>query len=319
MAEKTDAAEPQAGLIGAGPGDSAPQAGAGGDEALIRAEGLVKRFGKVAALDRVCLSVRRGEIYGVAGLNGAGKSTLLSVLAGIMPPDEGAVYYRERDAYARKRESARERKSLTSGAGPYALRVGYVPQDIALFPDLSVYDNLKFWALAAAPPASDVKARVYGAASAAGLTDRLRERLSVLSGGMKRRVNIAAALATAPEILIMDEPTAGLDIKNRRDILNFVRGLAKAPPRAESVAAAPPSNFASAIPAAAPAAASPPAGLAVLFTSHQSGEIESFCDRLLLLDRGVPVFEGRPADAFIGKYKDFENFDDILYAIGGGL
>ena len=250
-------------------------------ELLISAVDISKKYGAVNAVSRISLDVYAGGIYGVAGLNGAGKSTLLAILAGVMRPNEGMVYYRGVPVYAGRRRAG-------------ALRIGYVPQDIALFPDLSVKDNLKFWALTgmsskrAGAAAQPVRRRIADAAEAAGLSGHMNKNVRALSGGMKRRVNIAAALATNPEVLIMDEPTAGLDVKNRRDILNFIGIMARDRQR----------------------------GLAVICTSHQSGELEMISDRLLLLDRGQAVYDGPPSDVFGGKYSAYNNIDDILYAMG---
>lgn len=199
-----------------------------------------------------------------------------------MRPDEGAVYYRGEDV---------------ARGGANAARIGYVPQDIALFPDLSVYDNLTFWSLAnprhgkSTPAGRPVKERIRDAAGAAGLEGVLRKQVNSLSGGMKRRVNIAAALVTEPDVLIMDEPTAGLDVKNRRDILNFISALAR---RADG-------------------------GLAVVCTSHQSGELETISDRLLLLHKGKSVFDGPPSSVFSGRFASYQNIDDILYSLGSGI
>jgi ABC-2 type transport system ATP-binding protein len=212
----------------------------------------------VAALSDVSVNIREGEIYGIAGLNGAGKSTLLSVLSGVVRPDGGAVLYRGADIRAKGR----------------ALRIGYVPQEISLFPDLTVYDNLKFWASVRARPS---KSRIVEAAGAAGLSGALKRRVSALSGGMKRRVNIASALVARPDVLVMDEPTAGLDVKNRRDIIKFIMDLIGAQRRA--------------------GASGGGAALTVVYTSHQAGELEYVSDRILLLHRGRALFEGAPQDA----------------------
>ena len=254
---------------------------------VISAVGITKKFGSLTAVDNVGMDVRSGEIYGVAGLNGAGKSTLLAILAGVMRPDGGTVEYAGKPANA---ASAKKRSAVN-------IRIGYVPQDIALFPDLTVYDNLKFWALAgsgakspdraATPP---LKEYILSVSETAGLSDRLRQSARSLSGGMKQRLNIAAALVADPDILIMDEPTAGLDVKNRRDILNFINSLAK---RAKG-------------------------GLAVVCTSHQPGELETISDRLLLLDRGRTIFDGPPANVFSGRYAGYNNIDDIIYSLGNG-
>jgi len=239
------------------------------NEPLISAAGIVKRFGALTAVDEVSLEIYAGEIYGVAGLNGAGKSTLLDVLAGVTRADKGEVLYRGRPS-------------------PKGVCIGYVPQETALFPDLSVYDNLKFWALANRR-ADRVRTRVLAAADATNLTDIIKRPVRALSGGMKQRANIAAALAAEPDILIMDEPTAGLDVKNRRDIINMINTLVK---RSRG-------------------------GLAVICTSHQSGELEMISHRLLLLDRGRTVFDGPPGEVFSGKYSGYGNIDDILYSLSG--
>jgi len=272
--------------------DGAVLQGGDGEEEdiLLRCEDVRKTYKGNQALDGVSLEVRSGEIYGIAGLNGAGKSTLLTMLAGILPPDSGQVFYRDADVFGQdgSRNAARE------------LRVGYVPQEIALFPELSVQDNILFWALAAKyrrrAKKDDVKERVRRVAKYCGLFDRLRAPVASLSGGMKRRVNIASALVTGPEALIMDEPTVGLDARNRRDILAFIQSLAKRRKAGK--------------------------GLAVILTSHQSGELESICDRILLLNRGVVLFEGT-LDEILDKYKGLArpgerifNVDDILYRIG---
>ena len=254
------------------------------NELLINASGIVKKFGMLTAVENVNMEVHSGEIYGVAGLNGAGKSTLLAILAGVMRPDAGTVQYKSAGSLA-----GGGHKSATANG----LRIGYVPQDIALFPDLSVYDNLKFWALTGTKnkaPGIPLREQVLTAANIAGLSENLRQTVRSLSGGMKQRVNIAAALATSPDILIMDEPTAGLDVKNRRDILNFINLLAR----------------------------NSQEGLAVVCTSHQSGELEMVSDHLLLLDRGRAVYDGPPSGVFTGKYAGYTNIDDILYSLGAG-
>jgi len=270
-------------------------------ELLISVDNISKKFGPLAAVEGVSFDVYSGEICGVAGLNGAGKSTLLSILAGVMRPDGGAVYYRGRPVYTTARYDGGGARPETPPRAKMArtLRIGYVPQEIALFPDLTVYDNLKFWSLAGSKANAPQKAgtgkattkeRLTSVAEATGLYDRLRQPLHSLSGGMKQRVNIAAALVTNPDILIMDEPTAGLDVKNRRDIINIINALVK---RAGG-------------------------GLAVICTSHQSGELEMISNRLLLLDRGMAVYNGPPSGVFSGQYAAYDNIDDILYSLSGG-
>jgi len=258
------------------------------NEILISAVNIRKKYRALTAVEDVSIDVYPGKIYGVAGLNGAGKSTLLAVLAGVTRPDGGAVWYR---GGTRAVHTPRKMKK-----SPGSLRIGYVPQDVALFPELSVYDNLKFWALAsdsshgqflASDSSHGLKRRILSSAGSVGLSGELRRPVRVLSGGMKQRANIAAALVTGPDVLIMDEPTAGLDVKNRRDIINTIGSLVR----------------------------TSGAGLAVICTSHQPGELEMVSNRLLLLDRGRVVFDGAPSDVFHGKYANYANMDDILYSL----
>ena len=255
----------------------------------LEARSLVKRYRGVAAVDGVSLGVRGREVVGVAGLNGAGKSTLLMMLAGVLAPDSGSVLYRGVDIYGGGRAATRRGGIL---------RVGYVPQEIAAFPNLTAFDNLLFFAAApaggavapvggiAAPAggAASPKAAVQEAAAMAGLSGKLGAKLSAMSGGMKRRLNIAAALVTRPEVLIMDEPTAGLDAKNRREIAALIRELAAA-------------------------------GLAVVYTSHQAGELERLSDMVLVIHEGRSV-DGGVADELCARH-GARSIDDILCGLGG--
>ena len=276
---------------------------------MIKACNISKRFGGVQALAGVGFAIDMGEILGIAGLNGAGKSTLLSILSGIMKPDSGTVEHLGVDIF-----KARYVKPLS---------IGYVPQEIALFDNLSVTDNLRFWASAGRKPrrvrhlVSSPGDRVQATLEACSLTGHRRKKVSELSGGMKRRANIAAALVMEPDALIMDEPTAGLDAKNRKDMLHFIQGLVKQVPPVPQKG--------------------PPC---VVFTSHQAGELESICDRVILLDKGTVAFDGLLSQVslfFKTRFMelgtgcsplggvannnmpfDFENLaiDDILYILG---
>ena len=253
-------------------------AGGGAGEVVLEARSLVKRFQGVAAIDGVGLRVRSREVFGVAGLNGAGKSTLLMMLAGVLAPDSGSVLHRGIDIHGGGARRAALGRSC-------ALRVGYVPQEIAAFPNLTALDNLRFFAAAPgrACAAGGADAAIKEAAHMAGLSSVLRVRLSALSGGMKRRLNIAAALAMRPDALIMDEPTAGLDAKNRRDVVALIRDLASG-------------------------------GLAVIYTSHQTGELERLSDMIMVIHEGRSVGEGA-ADELCERF-GAQSVDDILCGLG---
>ena len=272
---------------------------------MITAEHLHKSYKEHPALSDISLTIQDGDLYGIAGLNGAGKSTLLSILSGLIPPDKGTVCYDGTDIFSKK--------------VPPHLRIGFVPQELALFQDLLVIENLEFWAWSGSPKTkTDAQNNARNAAIQSGLEHTLKKKVSSLSGGMKRRVNIASALAMNPDVLIMDEPTVGLDIKNRRDIMRFIRSLARSPLTAEKNSDGVRDG-------------SGARGMTVLITSHQSGELETFCDRLLLLHQGKKIYEGCVGDIFrtapfiqcrasgmsaaehSGDFPKLESVDDILY------
>jgi len=213
-------------------------------------------------------------------LNGAGKSTLLMMLAGVLAPDSGTVLYRGADIYGGGARAANR--------GSAAMRVGYVPQEIAAFPNLTVLDNLRFFEAAPGKArgggaGSRAVTSIEGAAAMVGIGGMLRVKLSDISGGMKRRLNIAAALVTRPDVLVMDEPTAGLDAQNRRGIVALIRELADS-------------------------------GLAVIYTSHQTGELERLSDMILVISEGRRVDEGT-ADELCARH-GARSVDDILCRLG---
>ena len=222
-AEETAAARP--------PG---PPAGAG--EPVLEAAGLVKRYGERAALREVSLSAGRGELVAVIGPNGAGKTTLLTILAGIVKPDEGTV-------------------------SPGPLAVGWVPQQPALYGKLTVAENLRLFArLERAADPEDAVARMLGLT---GLRERAGDQVSHLSGGNRQRVNIALGLLGGQPVLLLDEPTASLDPRQRERVWEFVRGLAGA-------------------------------GTAVVYSTHNIQEAEAHADRVLVLADGELLFTGSP-------------------------
>ena len=214
-----------------------PAAGSAAAEVLT-ANGLVKRFGAREALRGVSLSAARGELVAVIGPNGAGKTTLLSILAGIQRPDEGSVS-RAPD------------------------EVGWVPQQPALYGKLSVRENLDLFARL--ERARDPRATVDRMLELTGLADRSGDAVSELSGGNRQRVNIAIGLLAEPEALLLDEPSAALDPRQRERLWDFVLRLAAA-------------------------------GTTVVYTTHNVAEAERHADRLLVLADGEALFDGRPAE-----------------------
>lgn len=222
------------------PADSAP-------EAVLRCAGLRKTFGRLVAVDGVGFEIAPGETYGLLGPNGAGKTTTVSMICGLLDGDAGEVTI------------AGDRMDT---AGTRAKRhVGYVPQEIALYPDLSGRENLRFFGRLYGLTGSDLNARVDRLLGVVGLEDRAGDRVEHYSGGMKRRINIAAGLLHDPKVIILDEPTVGVDPQSRNAILENVTELARA-------------------------------GMAVLYTTHYMEEAERLCDRVGIIDEGKLIAEG---------------------------
>ncbi|MBZ4646459.1 MAG: ABC-type multidrug transport system ATPase component-like protein [Clostridia bacterium] len=220
---------------------------------MIWIKNLTKQYGKVKALDNVSFTIKTGEIFGIVGPNGAGKSTLISIISTVLKPTAGDVVI---DEY-----------SIIKNPEHIRRKIGYVPQEIALYSTLSVADNLKFWAGITATGLKKVtSADIRRIAAIVGLEEKLNIKVVQLSGGMKRRLNIAVAMLNDPEIIIMDEPTVGVDIKARREIMRFIKDLANQ-------------------------------GKTVIYTSHSSEEIEVLCNRIALLNEGKLLFEGSLEEA----------------------
>ena len=180
-------------------------------EQVIHAQDLRKMFGKRAALDGLSLSVAQGQLYGLAGPNGAGKTTLIRTLCGLLRPDEG-----EANLLGWKMPSTRVRSQL-----------GYMPQDFAVYDDLSVMQNLEFFGQLYSLRRAQVRERANELLDLVELTDRARERVGTLSGGMRRRVSLAISLLHKPRLAFLDEPTAGVDPKLRRSFWDYFNRLAE--------------------------------------------------------------------------------------------
>ena len=240
------------------------------DEIIVEVKDLVKKFGRQTVLERLNFNIYKGEIFGMVGPNGAGKSTFISVLTSLLKPSSGDILI---NSYS----VAKQPDKIKSG-------IGFVPQDIALYPMLSGIDNLKFWAGIYNLKGQIKKDRIDEALEIVKLGDRAGNRVSEYSGGMKRRLNIAVALLHHPRILVMDEPTVGVDIQSRKYILEAVRNLKKE-------------------------------GRTVIFTSHYIDEMESLCDRIAIIDKGriaaIGTVEG------LKKSYDVDNIEEILLGLIG--
>jgi len=177
---------------------------------FLRAEGISRKYGNVNALDNVSFSLNRGKILGLFGKNGSGKSTLLDIIALAAKPDGGQIFFEDKD--------------VSSNLTLARRRIGYVPQEIALFEELTVCENLLCWSKL---PGKKAKARAVEVAEKLNLHEIYGKKVAELSGGMKRRVNLAVALLGDPELMVLDEPFAGVDTDNTDGIEKVLKEMAE--------------------------------------------------------------------------------------------
>ncbi|HEX9993178.1 MAG TPA: ABC transporter ATP-binding protein [Acidimicrobiales bacterium] len=216
-------------------------------DTVLACSDLRKRYGDRVAVDGVGFEVAEGETYGLLGPNGAGKTTTISMVCGLLQPDGGRVEVAGRPLTPR---------STTAKAA-----LGLVPQDIALYGDLTARENLRFFGRLQGLRGARLDERVDDALGVVGLADRADDRVESYSGGMKRRANIAAGLLHRPKLLVLDEPTVGVDPQSRNAILESIERLGGE-------------------------------GLSVVYTTHYMEEAERLCDRIGILDDGRLVAEG---------------------------
>lgn len=214
---------------------------------LLETKHLVKRYGELRAVDEVSFEVRPGEIYGLLGPNGAGKTTTISLCCGLLKPDSGGISVAG--------------NAFWSDAKLARSKMGVVPQDLALYEELSGRENLEFWGRIAGLSSRDSKARATELLEALTLSERAKEAVKKYSGGMKRRINLGCALMHRPELIMLDEPTVGIDPQARANILEFIKQLV-----AE--------------------------GVGILYTTHYLEEAENLCDRIGIIDQGKILAEG---------------------------
>jgi ABC-2 type transport system ATP-binding protein len=221
------------------------------EQAMLRCEDLRKSYGDREAVKGVTFAIAERECYGLLGPNGAGKTTTISMLCGLILPDQGEVTV---DGFA---GGTLEAKAV----------VGYVPQDLALYPDLSAVENLTFFGQLYGLGGKELQGRIGETLELVGLADRGKDRIGTYSGGMKRRANMAAGLLHRPKLLVLDEPTVGVDPQSRNSILETVGRL----------------------------------GIAVLYTTHYMEEAARLCDRIGIIDDGRLIAEGT-AESLIGTH-----------------
>ena len=216
---------------------------------IVEVKDLVRKYGDQVAVNGVSFAIRRGEIIGLLGPNGAGKTTTISMLACLLAPTSGSATVCGLD--------------LAKQSGEIKKRIGLVPQDLALYPTLSARDNLLFFGRVYGLGGKALNARVDWALELVGLTERAKDAIKTYSGGMKRRINLAAGLLHQPEILFLDEPTVGVDPQSRNYVFENVERLNRE-------------------------------GLTILYTTHYMEEAERLCHRVAIIDQGQIVALGSP-------------------------
>jgi ABC-2 type transport system ATP-binding protein len=221
---------------------------------MLEVDALKKSYGSLVAVDGVSLRAGAGEIVGLLGPNGAGKTTTVSMIAGLVRPDSGSVRI--------------EGRALTGDTDPIKRRIGLVPQDLALFDELTAQANLQLFAALYDIDAKAAKRSMGEALQLVGLADRLHDRVKNYSGGMKRRLNLAAALLHDPQILLLDEPTVGVDPQSRNAIFDNLEVLKQR-------------------------------GKTLIYTTHYMEEAERLCDRVIIMDHGKVVAD----DTLQGLYR----------------
>ena len=225
---------------------------------VLACRDLYKRFGEIEAVRGVGFRIDGGETYGLLGPNGAGKTTTISIVCGLLAADAGEVLVCG--------------VPITPASVGERAAIGYVPQEVALYPDLTGRENLRFFARLYGLSAAKARERAAAVLAVVGLADRADDQAKTYSGGMKRRLNIGIGLLHRPRLLVLDEPTVGVDPQSRNAILGAVEALAGE-------------------------------GLAVLYTTHYMEEAERLCDRVGIIDGGRLQAEGTRAElvALVGE------------------
>jgi ABC-2 type transport system ATP-binding protein len=224
--------------------------------AMLDVDNLGKRFGKLIAVSDVSFTVAPGQLVGLLGPNGAGKTTTVSMIAGLVTPDRGEVRIAGR--------------RLVGDTDPGKRRIGLVPQDIALYDELTARDNLRFFGALYRLSGTALDDAIAAALELVGLAERGRDRVKTFSGGMKRRLNLAAGLLHDPDVLLLDEPTVGVDPQSRNAIFENLAVLKGR-------------------------------GKALLYTTHYMEEAERLADRIVVIDHGRVIAD----DTLAGLYAGF--------------
>ena len=248
-------AEPDA--VAAGP-EGRIEGPTAGSSVVLAARDLRKRYGELEAVKGVSFEIHEGETYGLLGPNGAGKTTTISMVCGLLTRDAGEVTL--------------DGQAIDVGAVAAKAGIGYVPQELAIYPDLTARENLEFFGRLYDLGGAQLKARMSEVLELIGLTERAKDRTSTFSGGMQRRLNIGIGLLHQPRLLLLDEPTVGVDPQSRNAILESIAELGRQ-------------------------------GMAILYTTHYMEEAERLCTRIGIIDGGEIRAEGTRKElvALIGQ------------------
>jgi ABC-2 type transport system ATP-binding protein len=211
---------------------------------MLTVRNLRKTFGSLVAVDDVTFALEPGQLVGLLGPNGAGKTTTVSMVAGLLTPDRGEVLV--------------SGQRLEGDTDPAKRRIGFVPQDLALYDELTARDNLRFFGALYSLSGRALDEAIAAAVALVGLADRVRDRVKTFSGGMKRRLNLAAGVLHDPDILLLDEPTVGVDPQSRNAIFDNLELLKSR-------------------------------GKALLYTTHYMEEAERLADRIVVIDHGKVI------------------------------
>jgi ABC-2 type transport system ATP-binding protein len=234
---------------------------------LIRIQGISKKYKQITVLEEINLTIQKGKVLGILGPNGAGKSTLLKIMALVLDPDHGSYFIGDVDA-------------LKNAHSIHPL-IGYVPQELALYEDLSVLDNLIYWSNSSI---KESRQKIDQLLADFELKPLAAKRVSTLSGGMKRRLNLAVAMINSPQILIMDEPMVGVDIVQLTLMRTYLTSLAAR-------------------------------GITQVITSHTAGAVLEILDDVMILNKGKIKFHDSAPNFISACNNDLQKVDETIIRI----
>ncbi len=242
-------------------------------QSLVDIQNVTKQYKEAprAAVKNLSLSINKGDVFGLLGPNGAGKTTLISMLCGLYPTTSGEIYI---NGNTHKTNSDACKQAI-----------GVVPQEIALYPKLTAYENLLFLGHMYGLKTAEVKEAIRYNLSILGLEENAHQKISTYSGGMKRRVNLIAGLMHNPQLLILDEPTVGVDIQSKQAIIDYLKKL------------------------------NTEKGMTILYTSHHLDEAENFCNRIAIIDNGTLITQGETKELI--TQHQCKNIEEVYLKITG--